>query len=179
MFWPKYKKWEGKWSLLVWQWFQWHLRNHLFPPLHLFPHSSRLGQSQGTPQASLCLLLSCHRAGRLMQLAGKTSTACRGQEVREPAELLRDVGPVERQASLEYTEVGNFYICLRVYICGPSCRVYICVDHLRGPCCRDVCVSMLSICVQQQSLCSREKKMLFKVKGFTLLVSVMAIWVRS
>lgn len=29
---------NGKWNLLIWQWFQWHLGNHLFPPLlHLFP----------------------------------------------------------------------------------------------------------------------------------------------
>lgn len=38
MFSPKYKKWEGNWSLLIWQLFQWSLRNHLFPPSppHLF-----------------------------------------------------------------------------------------------------------------------------------------------
>ena len=87
------------------------------PPHPLsFSHLSTLGQSQGTPQASLGLLLSCRRARQLLQLAQKTGTACWGQEVREPAELLRDVGPVERQAPLEYTEVGNFYIHLCVFI---------------------------------------------------------------
>lgn len=36
MFSPKYKKWEGHWRLLIWQLFQWSLRNHLF---HTFlPH---------------------------------------------------------------------------------------------------------------------------------------------
>lgn len=166
MFWPKYKKWEGKWSLLMWQWFQWHLWDHLFPPTPFFCLWSTLGQSQGTPQASLGLLLSCHRAGQLLQLARKTSTTCWGQEVRELAELLRDVGPVERQASLEYTEVGSFYICLCVYVYVVQ-AVVMCV----WACCPYV--------YNKRAYVVEKQKMLFKVKGLTLLVSVTAIWARS
>lgn len=89
----------------------------LVPPPPSFSHSSTLRQLQGTPQASLGLLLSCHCVGQVLQLARTTSTTSCGQERQEAAEVLSDVGPVEGQASLEYTEVGNFYIHLCVYIC--------------------------------------------------------------
>ncbi|KAK4828759.1 hypothetical protein QYF61_000750 [Mycteria americana] len=78
-----------------------------------------LGQSQGTPQAALGLLLSGHRARQLMQLARETSTACWGQEVREPAELLRDVGPVYCCGSAK--SLGARCLCLFSARRQPSC----------------------------------------------------------
>lgn len=56
-----------------------------------------------------------------------------GQEVQELSKDLRDVGPVERQASLEYTEVGNFYI-----------YIFVCAD-LYSPSCHSVGVNVLSV----------------------------------
>lgn len=128
------KKWEGHWRLLIWQLFHWPLRNHLFPSLpHIFFLLATLGHSQGTPHASLDLLLSCLLAGQLQKLTRKSDTAYWGQET---AELLRNVGPVERQTSLEYTKVGSFHECwLHMYLCGPGGYVCICssVGHLSDP----------------------------------------------
>lgn len=142
MFWPKYNKWEVKPTDMTVVPVT-SREPPLSPPPPPVSHWSTLGQSQAT-QASLGLLLPHRCAGQLLQLARKTGTACCGQEL---AELLKDVGPVERQAPLEYAEVGNFYIRLCVCICGPSCHVYMSVDHLHGPSCRNVCVST-SVCVQ-------------------------------
>lgn len=98
-----------------------------FSPSSFF-HLATLGQSQGTPQASLDLLPSCLHAGQLLKLTRKSATVCWGQE---PAELFGNVGPVERQASLEYTKVGSF--C--VYMCDPRCHVCISISvgHLCDP----------------------------------------------
>ena len=40
------------------------------------------------------------------------------------------------------------YTLVCIYLCSLSSRVYIYVDHLHGPSCCNVFVSMLSICVQ-------------------------------
>lgn len=97
------------------------------PPLSFFSPSyffllATLGHSQGTPHASLDLLLSCLPAGQLQKLTRKSDTAYWGQET---AELLRNVGPVERQTSLEYTKVGSFHECWCICIC--VVRVVMCV----------------------------------------------------
>lgn len=64
-----------------------------------------------------------------MLAARKAGSLFWGQ--KELAEVIRDVGPVERQASLAYEEVGNLYIWLCVHICL--------VKHLFGQSCHNVC----------------------------------------
>lgn len=150
------------------------------PPLPSFSPPSffrlaTLGQSQCTPQASLDLLLSCLHAGHLLKLTRKWDTGCWGQE---PAELLRNVGSVERQAPLEHTKVGSFHVCWCTYICVPQVVMCAfislwatCVIHISCSVCQHVCVCTIV------SSCSKGTKGLFK--GLTLLVSVMAIGVQS
>lgn len=66
-----------------------------------------------------------------MLAARKAGSLFWGQ--KELAEVIRDVGPVERQASLAYEEVGNLYIWLCVHI--GLVKVVI------------MCVNVLSICM--------------------------------
>lgn len=64
-----------------------------------------------------------------MLAARKAGSLFWGQ--KELAEIIRDVGLVERQASLAYEEVGNLYIWLCAHLFGQSCHnVCQCVVYL-------------------------------------------------
>lgn len=116
------------------------------PPPTPFSHSSTLALLQGTSQTSLGPLLSCRQAGQLLQLARRTGTACRGRRQQNFSGMWdrwKDKHPWNTRR-LE----TSVYACMYTSMWSKLPRVYIYVDHLHGPSCGNVCVSMLFIRVQ-------------------------------
>lgn len=151
MFSPKYKKWEGNWNLLIWQLFQWPLRSHLFPPpSHLFYSLGCPRAVQGTPQASLDLVLSIFMLGISWSWQESQTRGAGGRSQQSFSGMWdrwKDKHPwkTRRLEDLMCASARISLWCrlLHIYLCAPGCHVclYVWAIYVIHVSCR-VCVNM-------------------------------------